>query len=41
MQLNTNETSYDSIDSFGKLKVGDTLCDPKPLFIRIDKQKVE
>jgi methionyl-tRNA synthetase len=38
-QLNTNETSYDSIDEFGKLKVGDTLNDPKPLFVRIEKEK--
>ena len=38
-QLNTNETSYESIDEFGKLKVGDTLNDPKPLFIRIEKEK--
>ena len=38
-QLNTTETSYDSIDEFGKLKVGDTLNDPKPLFIRIEKEK--
>ena len=38
-QLNTNETSYESINDFGKLKVGDTLNDPKPLFIRIEKDK--
>ena len=38
-QLNTNETSYESIDEFGKLKVGDTLNDPSPLFIRIEKEK--
>ena len=38
-QLNTNETSYESIDTFGKLKVGDTLNEPKPLFIRIEKDK--
>ncbi len=38
-QLNTKETSYDSIDEFGKLKVGDKLNDPKPLFIRIEKEK--
>lgn len=37
-QLNTNETSYESIDSFGKLKVQDKLNDPKPLFIRIEKE---
>lgn len=38
-QLNTKETSYDSINEFGKLKVGDTLNEPKPLFIRIEKEK--
>lgn len=38
-QLNTNITNYDSIDQFGRLKLGDTLNDPKPLFIRIEKDK--
>ena len=38
-QLNTEEVSYDSIDAFGKLKLGSTLNDPKPLFIRIEKEK--
>ena len=38
-QLNTSETSFESINEFGKLKVGDTLNDPKPLFIRIEKEK--
>ena len=38
-QLSTTETSYESINEFGKLKVGDTLNDPKPLFIRIEKEK--
>ena len=38
-QLNTTETSYDSINEFGKLKAGDTLNDPSPLFIRIEKEK--
>ena len=38
-QLNTKETSFESIEEFGKLKVGDTLNDPKPLFIRIEKDK--
>ena len=36
-QLNTKETSYDSIKNFGKLKVGDKLEDPTPLFVRIEK----
>jgi len=38
-QLNTAETSFDSIERFGKLKVGDALNDPRPLFIRIEKEK--
>ena len=36
-QLNTTEISYESIDEFGKLKVGDSLNDPNPLFVRIEK----
>ena len=38
-QLNTDEISYESINEFGKLKLGNTLNDPKPLFIRIEKEK--
>ena len=38
-QLNTKETSYESISEFGKLKVGDILNDPSLLFIRIEKEK--
>ena len=38
-QLNTKETSFETINEFGKLKVGDTLNDPKPLFIRIEKER--
>ena len=38
-QLNTNETTFESINEFGKLKLGDTLNDPKPLFVRIEKEK--
>ena len=37
-QLNTNENSFESIKSFGKLKVGDSLNDAKPLFMRIDNK---
>ena len=37
-QLNTNETTFESINEFGKLKLGDTLNDPKPLFVRIEKK---
>ena len=38
-QLNTSETSLESIDEFGKLKLGETLNNPQPLFIRIEKEK--
>ena len=38
-QLNTTENSLESISEFGKLKVGNTLNDPTPLFIRIEKEK--
>ena len=38
-QLNTDKTSYDSIDEFGKLEVGSVLNNPEPLFIRIEKDK--
>ena len=36
-QLNTNLTSYELIQEFGQLKVGNTLNDPEPLFKRIEK----
>ena len=38
-QLNTDVTSYDSINEFGGLKVGSTLNDPEPLFARIEKKE--
>ena len=38
-QLNTDLTDYESINEFGKLVVGNTLNDPEPLFVRIDKDK--
>ena len=38
-QLNTNLTDYDSINGFGKIEVGSVLKEPKPLFIRIEKNK--
>ena len=38
-QLNTSEIGLESINTFGKLKVGDKLNDPKPLFARIEKEK--
>ena len=38
-QLNTDVTSYDSIDKFGGLKVGSALNDPEPLFARIEKKE--
>ena len=36
-QLNTNLTSYESIQEFGQLKVGESLNNPEPLFKRIEK----
>ena len=37
-QLNTDVTSYDSINEFGGLKVGEKLNDPEPIFARIEKK---
>ena len=36
-QLNTDLTSYESIQEFGQLKEGDILNNPEPLFKRIEK----
>ncbi len=36
-QLNTDMTSYESINTFGLLELGNSLNNPKPLFIRIEK----
>ena len=38
-QLNTNETSYESVKKYGRLEKGIVLNDPKPLFMRIDLNK--
>ena len=38
-QLNTDVTSYDSINEFGGLKESSTLNDPEPLFARIEKKE--
>ncbi len=38
-ELNTSVSSYDSIDEFGGLELGTKLCDPEPLFQRIDVKK--
>ena len=38
-QLNTNNREYESVFSFGKLESGNKLGDPKPLFLRIDKEE--
>ena len=38
-QLNTELTSYDSIDEFGALELGKVLNDPEPLFKRIEIEK--
>lgn len=35
-QLNTKETTYESISTFGKLEVGNKLSNPEILFARID-----
>ena len=39
-QLNTDVTDIESVKEFGKLKTGEVLNDPEPLFIRIDKEKL-
>ena len=36
-QLNTNLKSYESIQEFGQLKVGESFNNPEPLFKRIEK----
>ena len=36
-QINTNLKSYESIQEFGQLKVGESLNNPEPLFKRIEK----
>ncbi len=38
-QINTKETSRDSLDSFGKIKPGDSVGEAVPLFVRIDEAK--
>ncbi len=38
-QINTNETAWDSLESFGKIKAGDKVGNPTPLFIRLDEAK--
>ncbi len=38
-QLNTDLTTFSSIENFGGLKVGTKLNEPEPLFVRIDKEK--
>ncbi|MBQ4104981.1 MAG: methionine--tRNA ligase [Clostridia bacterium] len=39
-QMNCEEKSYESLDSFGKLPAGTKLSDPTPLFVRIDAEKM-
>ena len=39
-QLNTDVTDYDSLLTFGGLKVGETVGEPKVLFSRIDAEKL-
>ena len=39
-QLNTDVTNIESVKKFGKLKFGEILNNPEPLFVRIDKEKL-
>ena len=39
-QINCDEKSYESLKSFGALKVGTVVNDPTPLFNRIDAEKM-
>ena len=39
-QLNSNEKSYDSLNSFGNLETGISVSDPTPLFSRIDFEEM-
>ena len=39
-QLNTENSQYDSIENFTGMDIGIHLNEPKPLFERIDKEKV-
>ncbi len=39
-QINCEESSYESLKSFGALKVGTVVNDPTPLFNRIDAEKM-
>lgn len=40
VQLNTDVTDYDSLLTFGGLKVGESVGEPKVLFSRIDSEKL-
>ena len=35
-QLNTNKTTYETVDIFGNLEVGNHISDFKPIFMRVD-----
>ncbi len=39
-QINCDVKDYDSLFDFGGLKAGTELCDPTPLFVRIDPEKL-
>jgi len=39
-QLNTNNNTIDSIYTFDGIEVGTGLNEPKPLFVRLDKEKI-
>lgn len=38
-QMNTNETAWNSLESFGKIKAGDRVGNATPLFARLDEAK--
>ena len=38
-QINTSETSWESLDAFGKIKSGDKVGTATPMFLRLDEAK--
>ncbi len=38
-QINTKDTTWESLSVFGKIKVGDSVGTPTPLFVRLDETK--
>lgn len=39
-QMNCNESSYDSLESFGAVKAGESVGEAKPIFARIDPKEL-